>query len=231
MSYGDAMGGLQGEPGEQAPDAQSAVQLTTQDRNEVSIKHTGTWQSFHQSMINNDHSLRSGIRTTTTGILHRESWSIDHPHPVDQSFFQGRPNQLASSMLYGPATVTDGIEGIRVTHKGQSYSSNPDVTISAPSGGGTTATATASRTNDDDGNLTKIGSVTVTNPGSGYTASDIVTVTFSGGGGSGARAVADRGGYKRQTDYYTGTDPYWSSNNRLLAVSYTHLTLPTSDLV
>ena len=124
-------------------------------------------------------------------------------------------------MLYGPATVTDGIEGIRVTHKGQSYSSNPDVTISAPSGGGTTATATASRTNDDDGNLTKIGSVTVTNPGSGYTASDIVTVTFSGGGGSGARAVADRGGYKRQTDYYTGTDPYWSSNHRLLDTAYT----------
>ena len=124
-------------------------------------------------------------------------------------------------MLYNPAKVTDGIEGVRVTSGGYGYTSNPQVTISAPSGGGTTATATASRTKDDDGELTKVGAITITNPGSGYTAADTVVVTISGGGGNGARGQADRGGYKRQTDYYTGTDPYWSANHRLLDTAYT----------
>ena len=124
-------------------------------------------------------------------------------------------------MLYNPAKVTDGVEGIRVTNAGYGYSSDPTVTVSAPSGGGTTATATASRTKDDEGELTKVGAITVTNPGSGYTAADTIVVTISEGGGNGARAQADRGGYKRQTDYYTGTEPYWSANHRLLDTAYT----------
>ena len=223
MSYGDTLNGRQGEILEETNDETTTIMVDGVGLVKINFRLPpggGKFASVNPGVVN-DHLLQQGLITGSVGVGHRESWSIDQPYPIDQSVFQGRPNQLASSMLYNPAKVTDGIEGVRVTSGGYGYTSNPQVTISAPSGGGTTATATASRTKDDDGELTKVGAITITNPGSGYTAADTVVVTISGGGGNGARGQADRGGYKRQTDYYTGTDPYWSANHRLLDTAYT----------
>ena len=227
MSYGDTLSGRQGEMTEESVQSQIFITVSGQ---QVAIQPWkivpnagpgGGLGVVLSSNITNDHVLQSGLVAGQAGVGHRESWSVNHPYPIDQSAFQGRPNQLASSMLFNPAKVTDGIEGIRVTNKGYGYTSNPTVTISAPSGGGTTATATASRTKNDDGDLELLGAIRVTNSGSGYTDSDTVVVTISGGGGFAGRAQADRGGYKRQSDYYTGTDPYWSPNHRLLDTAYT----------
>ena len=225
MSYGDTLNGRQGEILDEEIDLQSRVTIRVDGGQTITLNHKlppggGPWGAWQTSVVN-DFAMQQGLITGRVGVGHRESWSIYQPYPIDQSVFQGRPNQLASSMLYNPAKVTDGIEGVRVTNGGTGYTSNPTVTISGPSGGGTTATATATRTKNDDGDLVKVGSIRVTNPGSGYTAADNVVVTISGGNGNGARAQADRGGYKRQTDYYTGTDPYWSSNHRLLDTAYT----------
>ena len=223
MSYGDTLNGRQGEIAEETDT--TGITIRVDGVGNVTLPFRippggGRWGSASTQVVN-DMMLQAGLITGSTGVGHRESWSIDQPYPIDQSVFQGRPNQLASSMLYNPAKVTDGIEGVRVTNAGYGYTSTPSVTISAPAGGGTAATATATRTKDDEGELTKIGSVRIDTPGSGYTADDNVVVTFSGGGGNGAQAQADRGGYKRQVDYYTGTEPYWSSNHRLLDTAYT----------
>ncbi len=225
MSYGNTLGGRKGDESLETPDTQT-VYISNQDAAEQNMIR-GDAQAYiqqqEQHRISNDYQ-RSALFAGENGVAHRESWAINQPYEIDQSFFQGRANQLASSMLYSPASVTDGIESIKVTNAGTGFTARPDVAISAPSGGGTTATGTAVLTNDDDGFPTKVGSVTVTNKGSGYTDSDTIVVTItaaSGEGGSGARAEAKRGGYKRQTDYYTGSQPYWSASHRLLDTAYT----------
>lgn len=221
MSYGNTLGGRKGAELEIHGDDQGGLDLTYDVLLEVGQRQAAyAGVSIEQFRMINDWASTALI-VGSNGLLHRESWSIDHPYPIDQSFFQGRPNQLASAMLNEPARVTDGIQGVRVTNAGRSFTSVPNVEISAPSGGGTRATGTAVLTNDDEGNPTKVGSITITNAGSGYTDSDTVTVSITGGGGSGAAAEADRGGYKRQSDYYTGNAPYWSSNHRLLDTVYT----------
>jgi hypothetical protein len=86
----------------------------------------------------------------------------------------------ALSTGVGSGTVVSVI----VTNRGSGYTSAPTVTISAPGGSGTTATATAA-VSATSGQVERI---TVSNVGSGYTA--VPTITFSGGGGSGAKAYA-----------------------------------------
>jgi len=86
----------------------------------------------------------------------------------------------ALSTGVGSGTVVSVI----VTNRGSGYTSAPTVTISAPGGSGTTATATAA-VSATSGQVERI---TVSNVGSGYTS--VPTITFSGGGGSGAKAYA-----------------------------------------
>ena len=81
---------------------------------------------------------------------------------------------------------TGKVTAINVTFEGNSYTSAPTVSISAPPPGGTQATATAVLGTGLSSNI--VASVTVTNQGAGYTSAP--TVTFSGGGGSEAAAVA-----------------------------------------
>jgi hypothetical protein len=89
------------------------------------------------------------------------------------------------------ATVTNTtnkpVVGVTVVSPGTGYTSAPSVTIAAPGGNGTTATATATVANG------RITGFTVTNPGSGYNA--VPSVSLSGGGGSlaSARAVIEGG--------------------------------------
>jgi hypothetical protein len=73
---------------------------------------------------------------------------------------------------------------IVVTAMGSGYTSAPAVTLSAPTGTGIIATATA----NVDLITGTVRSITITNPGDGYRAN--ATVTFTGGGGTGATALA-----------------------------------------
>jgi hypothetical protein len=81
---------------------------------------------------------------------------------------------------------TGKVTAINVTFEGNSYTSAPTVTLSAPPAGGTQATATATLGTGVQANI--VVAVTVTNAGAGYTSPP--TVTFSGGGGAEAAAVA-----------------------------------------
>lgn len=75
------------------------------------------------------------------------------------------------------------VANINLTAGGSGYTSNPNVTISAPNEtGGVQATATATRT----GNV--VTGITLTQAGTGYTSAP--SVTISGGGGNGATANA-----------------------------------------
>lgn len=75
-----------------------------------------------------------------------------------------------------------GVTGALVTSGGMNYTSAPTVTVAAPPGLGSTATATAIVNN---GSVTM---VNITNIGSGYLTAP--ALTFSGGGGTGAAATA-----------------------------------------
>ncbi|QGZ66274.1 hypothetical protein [Paraburkholderia acidisoli] len=77
----------------------------------------------------------------------------------------------------------DEVGSVVINNGGNGYTVAPTVTFSAPGGGGTTATGTATVQNG------VVVAVAVTSPGSGYTAAP--TVTFSGGGGVGAVATAN----------------------------------------
>lgn len=76
-----------------------------------------------------------------------------------------------------------GVAAVIVTNPGAGYATAPTVTFSAPAGGGTTATGTA--TINASGTVT---GVTIVNPGSGYTAAVLPTVTFTASGSGVAAA-------------------------------------------
>ncbi len=86
------------------------------------------------------------------------------------------------SRIQDTSLFTGKLTGVSVVTPGSGYTTAPKVTISAPAGGGTAATATA----------TVAGGVvtgfTLTNPGAGYTSNPAITLT--GGGGKGASAAA-----------------------------------------
>jgi len=150
------------------------------------------------------------------GLQHGAVYNITHPYSITQQFFHGRPNQLASDMLVSPAEASDGVSSVSVRAKGASYESAPSISFSGGGGSGATATALLGSSSTDDAN--KVRSINITNPGTGYTSTPTLSIT--GGGGGGAIASANLGGYKRQTDYWTGTLPYWGPNHRLLDTAY-----------
>ena len=84
-------------------------------------------------------------------------------------------------------TTNKPVVGVTVVSPGSGYTSAPTVTIAAPGGNGTTATATATVANG------RITGFTVTNGGSGYSSAP--SVTLSGGNGTlaSARAVIQGG--------------------------------------
>ena len=84
----------------------------------------------------------------------------------------GDPDTVFVKYITG-TSVTDGVQGIKVTAAGVGYTSAPSVTITGGSGTGAAATAVLSSTG------TVIG-INVTAVGSGYTS--IPSVTLSGGG-------------------------------------------------
>ncbi|MEI8293619.1 MAG: hypothetical protein WCG66_06430 [bacterium] len=84
-------------------------------------------------------------------------------------------------------TTNKAVLGVTVVSPGSGYTSAPTVTIAAPGGNGTTATATATVANG------RITGFTVTNGGSGYSSAP--SVSLSGGNGTlaSARAVIQGG--------------------------------------
>ena len=161
-----------------------------------------------------------GVRTAgggeAGGLEHGANFNISNPYNVSQQFFHGRPNQKASAMLVDIAENQDAVGSIAVINKGSGYSSTPTVNITG--GGGSGATATVRLGSDATDDNQQVRSITVNSPGSGYTSRP--TATISGGGGSGASLRVNLGGFKRQTDYWDSTLPYWGPNHRLLDTAY-----------
>lgn len=152
------------------------------------------------------------------GVLHDQIWEINHPYDIYSHFMAGRADQTASGMLVEPSEYTDQILSLTLKSKGYSYETAPTVTIAAPGGSGTQATAKAILGSDDTDDAGMVRSIQILTNGSGYTSAP--AVTFSGGGGYGVSAKANLGGYKRQIDYWSGNLPYWSANHRLLDTAY-----------
>ena len=107
------------------------------------------------------------------------------------------------------------VASIAVDDGGSGYTSAPTVTLTDSLGTGFGATAEAIMSGNS------VSEIRVVNPGRGYTGT--VTATLDGGGFS---VAATPGTVTTSTVTYTGFK-YFS----IKAVSYTHLTLPTSDLV
>ena len=84
-------------------------------------------------------------------------------------------------------TTNKPVVGVTVVAPGVGYTSAPTVTIAAPSGNGTQATATATVANG------KITGITVTNFGSGYNSAPTVTLSSGNGSLASARAVIQGG--------------------------------------
>ncbi|OUT93513.1 MAG: hypothetical protein CBB96_07685 [Gammaproteobacteria bacterium TMED36] len=100
------------------------------------------------------------------------------------------------------------IVSIAVTFAGTGYSSTPTVTVSSPEAGGTTATATATVSNN------AVTAINIVDGGSGYDGNP-PTVTLSGGGASAqAQAIATlssrawRGDYSSSATYKPGNYVY-----------------------
>jgi len=120
----------------------------------------------------------------------------------------------ASAMaVASPALGNSGLAAIDVLDGGSGYTATTIVTIAAPVGGGTAATAQAViGTVEVNGDMTDgvILDIVIVNPGSGYGAGEQPVVTITGAGaGAVARAIANialqdiRGG--KDIDIYAGT--------------------------
>ena len=89
------------------------------------------------------------------------------------------PNTVFVKYITG-GSITDGVQGIKITNEGTGYTSVPTVVITGGGGSGATATANISSG--------KVISVDVNTSGSGYTSAP--TISFSGGGGSNTVAAS-----------------------------------------
>ena len=204
----------------QVSSAQEAANVTAQEAREVAPQSNQADAMSIIKLVPDNYSAYGSKPSIAAGdakgLEHGAHYGIMHPYSIDQMFMHGRPNQKAAAMLVEQAESGGAVGSISVLHGGTSnYSGIPTITISSPSSGVTaTAVAEMGSTNTNDAN--RIRSVRITEKGSGYTSAPTVIVNQS----KGARLSANLGGYKRQTDYWTGTLPYWSSQHRLLDTAY-----------
>lgn len=139
----------------------------------------GTFKQYPYTPALRPYLLDPLLDRSVTGVL-GEHWL---PTTGDAASLVGLS---ADRRALTPRAGLDGVASIAVTAGGSGYSSAPTVTLSAPGGSGTQATAIA---------IVAGGAVTgffVTNPGSGYASAP--TVTLAGGGGAGAAGTASRDG-------------------------------------
>lgn len=115
-----------------------------------------------------------------------ETSAIPGPVTTSRKFDNFGGEIITQASLVGAAAAVENtisgltLTGIVVLYGGSGYVTAPAVTISAPGGGGVTATATAHLTGG------VVTSITLNTPGSGYTA--LPTVTVAAGPGTGAFA-------------------------------------------
>jgi len=104
------------------------------------------------------------------------------------------------------------ISSATVTSNGSGYTTAPTVTISAPSTGGTQATAVATISNGS------VSGIIITNIGGGYATAPTITIT--GGGGVGAAAQANIGSYTFLTGQNAGFDTSYIEYLRYALAQY-----------
>ena len=130
----------------------------------------------------------SVINSTISGVGHLLVTDNDSRWKLTAANSYVGPTMLAVGILAitndnNLGAAYDGsIATVTFRDAGSGYTSAPSVTIAAPGGGGTTASATATY-NDGASPI-----VSVTNPGSGYLS--LPQVELTGGGGTGASAQA-----------------------------------------
>ena len=157
------------------------------------------------------------VGTTTGGFVGDFAWgpareltSVDSENTLVARY--GKPNSTtnvdfltaASFLAYGSSLLvsrevgdaarnavsqlTGTVTEITVTNAGSGYTSDPTVSISAPTEDPNGVNATAAVVRDTGSNI--IESITITNAGSGYDSTNPPTITISGGSGnSGAATV------------------------------------------
>jgi len=127
----------------------------------------------------------TGITVTAGGTGYTSSFSLSNPIVV--TIADPAPAATATAVL-GTGLQSGQVVNLRITASGSRYTIAPTVTIAAPPGSGTPATATAilsatgrvtgfTITDPGSGYLPALINITVTNPGTGYTSAP--TVTFS----------------------------------------------------
>lgn len=131
---------------------------------------TGLSSDFNKKVYPLSRGIDSGVRTL---------WATNNGIGTAPEIISYQANVTVSP---GP------VVGVVVTSGGTSYSSAPAVTIAAPGGNGTQATATATISGN------KVVSINITNPGSGYTSAPSVSFNNTGTGGKLAAATAVIGG-------------------------------------
>ena len=138
----------------------------------------------------------TGVRTTVgtmTGLINGNYATCYFEQTLNDTYLFVH-NQVNGYVIDGSSeafsqVTNDSIAGVTILTGGSNYSSDVTVAISAPSGGGTTATGTVQLTSG------VVTSITITNKGSGYTPSDTITFTFTATTGSGVAASAQLSGF------------------------------------
>ena len=138
----------------------------------------------------------TGARTTVgtmTGLINSNYATCYFEQTLNNTYLFVH-NQVNGYVIDGSSgafsqVTNDSIAGVTILTGGSNYSSDVTVAISAPSGGGTTATGTVQLTSG------VVTSITITNKGSGYTPSDTITFTFTATTGSGVAASAQLSGF------------------------------------
>ena len=116
-----------------------------------------------------------------TGIEEIDKKVEDLGHITDLPLVQSVSTATATAII-----GTGGLQKIFLNNDGSGYTSPPTITVSAPPGAGTTATAVGVLTSRM--NATSLWKILITNAGAGYGTTEPI-VTISGGGGAGAAAT------------------------------------------
>ena len=156
------------------------------------IKYVEHEQPFYQLQKNYVYELRCELFRYEDEVIETDIEQIDD-NIVDQGYIQTLTLVGSSSTAAASATIVDGgIRFVRITNRGNGYTSVPNVAISSAPSGGVTAVGVATMIGgliDCNGTSSlKVQGVQLSNPGSGYTVAP--SVVFIGGGGAGAAATA-----------------------------------------
>jgi len=156
------------------------------------IKYVEHEQPFYQLQKNYVYELRCELFRYEDEVVDTTIEQIDD-NIQDQGYIQTLTLVGSASTATAAATIVNGgIRFVRITNRGNGYTSVPKVAISSAPSGGTTAVGIATMIGgliDCNGTSSlKVQGVQLSNSGAGYTVAP--SVVFVGGGGAGAAATA-----------------------------------------